>query len=82
MIRTMKTYSENFVQNWVSANVQNIPGLDNYREEVKRLSAALLTDARKAGIKRAALTRTVGDMDDHMTYAYENVIDPELGLKW
>jgi hypothetical protein len=70
-----------FVKDWVSANVQNIPGLDDFQREVERLAATLKADAKAHGIAAAELDETVGDAGDYLANEYEQIHDPESGFK-
>ncbi|HWA91179.1 MAG TPA: hypothetical protein VG889_14170 [Rhizomicrobium sp.] len=80
----MRHQLEQFAQDWVSDNVHNIPGLSEAADldrEVARLKTKFITDAATRGIPAKDLEAAVGDFDDFLTAAYENVHDPELGFK-
>jgi len=70
-----------FVRSWVSENVHNVPGLENPKDEISRLSAKLIADARLHRISEQELAERVGDIEDLLAAAYENVHDPEAGFR-
>jgi hypothetical protein len=61
-----------FVAEWISANVANVPGLEDLPREVERLACQMTADARQAGISGGEINRAVGDIDEFLTRAYEN----------
>ncbi|HEY4078925.1 MAG TPA: hypothetical protein VGM26_18495 [Rhizomicrobium sp.] len=61
-----------FVEGWVSANVTNVPGLEDLPREIERLACLMTADARDAGISGGEIDRAVGDIDEFLTRAYEN----------
>jgi hypothetical protein len=61
-----------FARGWVSANVANVPGLEDLPREIERLACLMTSDARDAGISGGEIDRAVGDIDDFLTRAYEN----------
>lgn len=66
---------------WAQENVHNIPGLseaDDLKAEVARLRAKLERDLPN---DLAQVEEDMGDLDDALQAAYENVHDPELGFK-
>jgi hypothetical protein len=63
----------NFIREWISSNVYNVPGVVDLPREVERLAAQITSDARLAGISGGDLARAVGDIDDFLTDAYENL---------
>jgi hypothetical protein len=63
----------NFIREWISSNVYNVPGMADLPREVERLAAQITSDARLAGISGGDLARAVGDIDDFLTGAYENL---------
>lgn len=69
----------NFVREWISSNVYNVPGMADLPREVERLAAQITSDARLAGISGRDLARAVGDIDDYLTAACENLIPVETG---
>lgn len=75
----MSRRSDDFVKTWVSENVHNVPGLEDQRPEVARLSKLLVADAAVTGIGLSELLETVGDPEDYMENAYLNVHDPDAG---
>jgi hypothetical protein len=68
-----------FAESWVSKNVHNAPGVESVADEVARLRPGFIAAARARGISLEALDEAVGDIDDYLTNAYENVHDPEAG---
>ena len=69
------------LEEWISANVHNIPGLhdaEGFDAEVARLRAKLEKDLAEL---IPSIEEELGDLDDLLTAAYENVHDPELGFK-
>jgi len=70
---------DDFVKEWVSHNVQNVPGLEYQAPEVARLSAKLTADAAAHGIKAHELEETIGDPEDYLENEYLNVHDPDAG---
>jgi hypothetical protein len=64
----------NFIREWISSNVYNVPGLADLPREVERLAALITSDARLAGISGGDLARAVGDIDDYLTGAYESLM--------
>jgi hypothetical protein len=62
----------NFSEEWVSANVTNVPGLEDLPREIERLACLMTADARDAGISGGEIYRAVGDIDEYLTRAYEN----------
>ena len=70
---------EEFVRAWVLENVHNVPGLKDIGDEVSRLSAKLIADARARGFSEKDLSKEVGDIEDFLTPEYENVHDPDAG---
>jgi hypothetical protein len=75
MLVTNKT--DQFVKAWIAGNVHHVPDLEDLPCEVDRLSAKLTADARAVGIRGVELSRSVGDIDDYLTNAYEQVRDPK-----
>jgi len=75
----MSQRSDEFVQQWVSENVFNVPGLEDQRPEVARLSAKLILDAALKGIHANEIHETVGDLEDYLDDAYLNVHNPNEG---
>ncbi len=63
----------NFIREWISSNVYNVPGLVDLPREIERLAAQITSDARLAGISGGDIARAVGDIDDYLTGAYENL---------
>jgi hypothetical protein len=61
-----------FAEGWVSANVTNVPGLEDLPREIERLACLMTADARESGISGGDIDRAVGDLDDYLTRAYEN----------
>ena len=61
-----------FVAEWVSANVTNVPGLEDLSREIERLACLITADAREIGISGGDIDRAVGDIDEFLTRAYEN----------
>jgi len=61
-----------FVEEWVSANVTNVPGLEDLSREIERLACLMTADAREIGISGGDIDRAVGDIDEFLTRAYEN----------
>ncbi|MDR6659726.1 hypothetical protein J2W51_002296 [Tardiphaga robiniae] len=76
----MSKSSDIFVERWVSANVHNIPGLEDYSRHVAQLAEQLVADAEDRGIPEDELNETVGDAEDYLTRAYETVQDGDLGF--
>jgi hypothetical protein len=70
-----------FVKNWISDNVFNVPGLTDPAPEVAHLAQSLDAATQSAGIPRATIEREMGSFEGFLTEAYENVHDPELGFK-
>jgi hypothetical protein len=68
----------NFIREWISSNVYNVPGLTDLPREVERLAAQITSDARLAGISGGDLDRAVGDIDDYLTGAYENLLPGQV----
>ncbi|MDB5733806.1 MAG: hypothetical protein JWP16_1841 [Alphaproteobacteria bacterium] len=64
----------NFVREWISSNVYNVPGLADLPREIERLASQITSDAREEGISGGDLARAVGDIDDYLTGAYEKVM--------
>jgi hypothetical protein len=64
----------NFAREWISSNVYNVPGLADLPREIERLASQITSDARLLGISGGDLARAVGDIDDYLTGAYENVM--------
>ena len=60
-----------FAQSWVSHNVRQVPGLVDLSREVDSLASRMTADARAAGISGSLLARSVGDLDDYLTLAYQ-----------
>ena len=81
MFKGMSKRSDAFVEEWVRANVHNVPGVEDARPHVTALTAQLVADALAAGISEDELLDTVGDFDDFLTNEFEQVQDPELGFK-
>ena len=77
----MSKNSDVFVSNWVSANVHNIPGLEDYSDHVAQLAEQLIADAEARGIAEDELNETIGDATDFLTDAYERVQDGTLGFR-
>jgi hypothetical protein len=71
---------EKFAKQWVIANVRKTPGID-LSYEVDRLSAKITADARADGISGLELARSVGDIDDFLTIAYDQAPEPETTLR-
>jgi hypothetical protein len=63
----------NFIRDWISSNVYNVPGMADLPREIERLAAQITSDARLAEISGGDLARAVGDIDDYLTGAYENL---------
>lgn len=77
-----KTPIEQFLDSWISRNVHNVPGLSNTADldqEIARLKAMLIADGAANGFSLDALEQAVGDFEDYLTPAYENVHDPDAG---
>jgi len=72
---------EKFAKQWVRANVRKTPGLIDLSYEVDRLSAKITADARVDGISGLELARSVGDIDDFLTIAYDQAPEPEITLR-
>lgn len=70
-----------FVREWVSDNVHNVPGLQDHKRYVEELSERLKDDAQAAGIGPLELAESVGDSYDYLLNEYEQIYDPELGFK-
>jgi len=77
----MTQRSDRFVDSWVSENVHNIPGLDDYRLHCEELAEKLKDAAHAKGIMPDELAESVGDSYDFMLNEYEKIRDPELGFK-
>ncbi len=77
----MRESAASFLDHWTRENVHNNPGLDDLQGEVARLREKLERDATGAGVSLDDLEMEAGDLEDHLTQAYENVHDPELGFK-
>jgi hypothetical protein len=77
----MSKRATDFMKDWISANVHNVPGLTDPGPEVDRLAGELWADAASAGIPRSEIEAVVGDTTEALTEAYETVHDPELGFK-
>jgi hypothetical protein len=77
----MSESSDLFVAKWVSANVHNIPGLEDYSDHVAELAEQLIADAEAKGIDEDELNQTVGgDAEDYLKNQYEKVQDSALGF--
>lgn len=61
---------ENFVADWVAANVRPLTGLASVPAEMDRLAAELTRAARDRGISGRELHRALGDIDDYLTEQY------------
>ena len=77
----MTDRSKDFVKHWQSKYVHNVPGLKNLPGHVHRLADRFKADAREAGISEAELSDAVGDINDYLARAYEDVHYPEMGFK-
>jgi aminoglycoside phosphotransferase len=76
----MSKSSDVFVAKWISANVHNIPGLEDYSGHVKELAQQMTADAADKDIDEDELNETVGDAEDYLTNAYEKVQDSTVGF--
>jgi len=72
---------EKFAKQWVIANVRKVPGLVDLLYEVDRLCAKITADARANGISGLELARSVGDIDDFLTIAYDQAPEPEMTFR-
>jgi hypothetical protein len=79
--KMLKATIEKFVRSWVSANINNVPELQNSEAEIDRLSAKLTRDARVERISGGDLHRTLGNIDDYLTAECEKMRGPEMGLR-
>jgi hypothetical protein len=77
----MSDRSDAFVKAWVSDNVHSIPRLEDYSGEISALVRQLISEAEAAGIGGDELVEAVGDADDYMTSAFQQVQDGELGFR-
>lgn len=77
----MSESSDIFVANGISANVHNIPGLEDYSSHVKELAEQMTVDAEAKGIDEDELNETVGgDAEEYLTNAYEQIQDTSAGF--
>lgn len=77
----MSKNSDSFVNQWVSVNVHNMPGLEDYTPHVAKLAEQLIVDAENEGIKEEELNETIdGDAEEYLKNAYEKVQDSTLGF--
>ncbi|WP_186456869.1 DUF768 domain-containing protein [Sphingomonas suaedae] len=77
----MSERSDRFVRAWVSDNVHNIPGLDDYQLHCEELAEKLKDAAQARGIMPDELAESIGDSYDFMINEYEQIRDPDLGFK-
>jgi hypothetical protein len=71
----MSRRSDVFVKAWVSENVRNDG--DDYTSEIAALVHQMSSDAEAAGIEEDELEESVGDVDDFLTKAFEEVLNGE-----
>ena len=70
-----------FAERWVSANVRNVPWLEDFGPEMSRLASLLITAAAAEGIYLDDLELELDSLALFLSEAYENVHDPDAGFQ-
>ena len=69
-----------FAERWVSANVHNIPGLEDSSRHVAQLAEEMIFAAGDKEIGEEELEAAIGDPIDYITKIYGQVEDSTLGF--